>query len=80
MSCTCDEFGESPCPEHGYGELECDCNRRFCAPIVAKSFITLQCPACGQRYVGYEEHCANGCWKKITEEEYQNDQRNINHS
>ena len=70
VSCTCDEMGESPCPEHGYGQLECDCGVRFRAPIVVKSFMALKCPACGQCFAGYEENCANGCWYKISEQEY----------
>jgi hypothetical protein len=69
-SCTCDDMGESPCPEHGYGQLECECGVRFRAPIVVKSFMALKCPACGQCFAGYEENCANGCWYKISEQEY----------
>lgn len=72
IRCTCDCIGESPCKEHGYGQLECGCGLRFTAPLVAKSFLTLLCPHCGQHYVGYEENCGNGCWKKITRKEYCN--------
>jgi len=68
VKCTCDDIGESPCEEHGYGELECECGVRFRAPLIAKSFIAIQCPACSQRYAGYEEHCGPGYWKKITGE------------
>jgi len=68
MKCTCDEIGESSCREHGYGLLECDCGMRFTAPLHVKSFMLIQCPACGQSYAGYEDFC-NGMWKKITEQE-----------
>jgi hypothetical protein len=70
MTCTCDAFDDSPCPEHGYGLLECECGQRFRAPLCAKSFMALQCSTCGQRYAGHEENCGPGMWKKITDEEY----------
>jgi hypothetical protein len=68
MKCSCDEIGESSCHEHGFGLLECDCGMRFTAPLHVKSFMLIQCPACGQSYVGHED-CCNGMWRKITEQE-----------
>jgi len=64
VTCTCDAMGESPCHIHGYGQLECECGVRFRAPLHAKSFMLIQCPSCGQRFSGHEEHCGPGCWKK----------------
>jgi len=64
MKCTCDGIGASPCRQHGYGLLECECGMRFTAPLCPKSFMQIQCPACGQCYSGQEETCGPGCWKK----------------
>jgi len=64
MRCSCDDIGESPCEEHGYGELDCDCGTRFRAPIVAKSFLLIQCPDCGHKYTGRED-CGNGHWETV---------------
>jgi len=64
MRCTCDDFSDSPCPEHGYGEFECDCGVRFGAPLVAKNLMIIECPKCKQRYVG-EEDMGNGYWRNV---------------
>ena len=64
MRCSCDDIGESPCEEHGYGELDCECGTRFHAPIVAKSFLLIQCPDCGHKYTGRED-CGNGHWETV---------------
>ena len=64
MRCSCDDIGESPCEEHGYGELDCECGTRFRAPIVAKSFLLIQCPDCGHKYAGMED-CGNGHWETV---------------
>jgi len=53
-TCTCDDFCDSPCPEHGYGELNCWCGHRFIAPLVAKAQMVTTCPVCLRTYHGVD--------------------------
>jgi hypothetical protein len=46
------------------GFLECDCGKRFFAPLRPKNSDVVVCPDCRQVYSGQEESCGPGCWKK----------------
>lgn len=60
--CTCDEHCDDPCPQHGYGLLQCECGHKTEAPLVARSHLTVTCEVCQRWYVGVEDS-AHGYWE-----------------
>lgn len=60
--CTCDDFCDSHCRIHHYGELECECGHRFAAPLSPTKYDTATCPVCDRWYVGAED-AAGGHWE-----------------
>jgi len=48
----------------GFGFLECECGKRFFAPLCPTKSDVVVCPDCRQVYSGQGERCGHGCWRK----------------